>query len=169
MSCIIDLKHNHSWQFAYPLTRGYLPSQSWDGGAQLDERDAGGAAGRLDVDSSRANYLGPLSRRYHRYADAILHVQSGNEVLQLCDDFGMAVLRPTIDVDQRRVADEIGGGAGDLHGNPFELLFLVARIIGGIDVLEFDRPYAMQQDHRLVFGVGIVIHACGHHGIATDC
>src|SRR5215831_1426961 len=57
-------------------------------------------------------------------------------------------------------------GEQDRKSNP--RLGLVAWIVGRVDVLEFDRPYAVKQDHRLLLGEGEVILVGRHQSEAAD-
>ena len=54
-------------------------------------------------------------------ADAVFDAGGGVVALELEDDAGGAAGGDVVELDERRVADEVGDAGGDVHGRPFEV------------------------------------------------
>ena len=98
-------------------------------GGDHGERDAGIAAGRFDEDGVGLDQAGFFGRADHRFADAVLDAVRRVEEFELGGNgrtSGRAgAVMDAVDADERRVADEVGDGIGDVH-----LVFLQGSLIG---------------------------------------
>jgi hypothetical protein len=99
---------------------------AFDGGGE-GEADAGVAAGGLDEGGDAGgDFAVALGGLDHSKADAVFDAGDGVVALELEDDAGGAAGGEVVELDERRVADEVGDAGGDIHGRPFACVELDA-------------------------------------------